>query len=65
MICRCFSKTLDLSAARRAALQLLGVPDYDAYIAHLRSTHPDLDSPTRWEFHRARQSRDRAKLRCC
>jgi len=65
MICRCFNKTLDLSAARRAALQLLGVPDYDAYLAHLRSTHPDREPPTRSEFHRVRAAAKSVQLRCC
>ncbi len=65
MICRCFSKTLDLAAARRAALQLLGVADYDAYVAHLRATHPELVAPTRAAFHRARQVDARSQLRCC
>jgi uncharacterized short protein YbdD (DUF466 family) len=65
MLCRCFSKTLDLSAARRAALQLLGVADYDAYVAHLARVHPGSEPPTRAEFHRARQSAKSPQLRCC
>ena len=33
-----------------------GVPDYDVYVAHLRSHHPELKIPTYAEFFRERQT---------
>jgi uncharacterized short protein YbdD (DUF466 family) len=52
-----------VSGARR----ILGVPDYDAYIAHLRARHPERTVPTRAEFFADRlrtRYRDGAG-RCC
>jgi uncharacterized short protein YbdD (DUF466 family) len=71
MICRCFGKTLDLSAvgagARQTALLMLGVPDYEAYVAHLKAAHPDQIPPDRDAFIAARQQARYARggLRCC
>lgn len=39
----------------RIARQIIGVPDYDNYIAHLRSHHPERRLPTYAEFFDARQ----------
>jgi uncharacterized short protein YbdD (DUF466 family) len=33
-----------------------GVPDYDVYVAHLRTHHPDRKIPTYTEFFRERQT---------
>jgi uncharacterized short protein YbdD (DUF466 family) len=33
-----------------------GVPDYDVYVAHLRSHHPERKIPTYAEFFRERQA---------
>lgn len=38
--------------ARRVA----GVPDYDAYVAHVRARHPERPIPTRVEFFAERQN---------
>lgn len=40
-----------VTAARRA----IGVPDYDAYVAHLRAHHPERRIPTYPEFFAERQ----------
>jgi uncharacterized short protein YbdD (DUF466 family) len=71
MICRCFGKAFDLAAvgrgARETALLMLGVPDYDAYVAHVSTAHPEQTPATRDAFFTARQDA-RFKgggLRCC
>ena len=38
---------LTLTALRR----MLGMPDYAAYLAHLRTKHPDCPEPTEREFY--------------
>ncbi len=66
MICRCFGKTLDLRLVRQTAQAMLGVPDYDAYVAHLARAHPESPAPDRAEFFRLRQAaRFGSVLRCC
>ena len=49
MICACWPPRLDLAALRRRAGQtawlMLGVPDYEQYVAHMLMTHPD-EAPT-------------------
>ena len=58
------------SAWRRvvtSARRVVGVPDYDAYVAHLRARHPDRAIPTKVVFFAERQ---RARYeggggRCC
>ena len=40
-----------ISNARR----VLGVPDYDVYVAHLRARHPDRAIPTKAAFFAERQ----------
>lgn len=47
-----------LALKRRAgqtALLMVGVPDYDTYVAHVRATHPDRAPMTREAFIRDRQ----------
>ena len=46
---------------------MVGVPDYDAYVAHLRDAHPDVRPLTRDDFLRAAQDRryGRGTSRCC
>lgn len=34
----------------------IGLPDYDAYVAHLRSHHPERQVPSYAEFFRERQA---------
>ncbi|HYG86327.1 MAG TPA: YbdD/YjiX family protein [Azospirillum sp.] len=55
---------------RRTARLMVGVPDYDAYVAHRRLTHPDEPIMTYEEFFRAAQDRryggkDGGAIRCC
>ncbi len=72
MICRCFGLTFDLSeaarSARAAAELVVGLPDYDHYVAHLRATHPGDAVMSRDAFFRARQNArfgSGGGLRCC
>jgi uncharacterized short protein YbdD (DUF466 family) len=39
------------SRALAALKRVLGMPDYAAYLAHLRSEHPDCPEPTEREFY--------------
>lgn len=41
---------------REGARMMIGVPDYDTYVAHMRQSHPDLPVMTYAEFFRERQS---------
>ena len=45
-----------VKAARTARL-MVGVPDYDTYLAHRRAAHPGEPAMTRAEFHRERIER--------
>jgi uncharacterized short protein YbdD (DUF466 family) len=65
MICRCVAKTLDFAA--QTARLMLGVPDYDAYVDHLRTVHPNQPPLTRDAFFAARQQArfGAGGLRCC
>ena len=38
-----------------AARRVMGVPDYDAYVAHLRLHHPESPVPTRTAFFAERE----------
>ncbi|WP_439814250.1 YbdD/YjiX family protein [Zavarzinia sp. CC-PAN008] len=49
---------------------MVGLPDYDAYVAHRQANHPGLEVMTRAEFVRERQAKrygggPGAGLRCC
>ena len=55
---------------RRAAAVLrrvIGVPDYERYVAHVREFHPERDPMTRAEFERTRleDKYSRPGQRCC
>ena len=39
----------------QAARLMVGLPDYDTYVAHLRSEHPELPVMSYEEFFRERQ----------
>lgn len=39
-----------LQAAARTARLMVGVPDYDAYLAHRRAEHPNEPAMSRSEF---------------
>ncbi len=41
----------------RAAKMMIGVPDYDNYVEHMRITHPDQTPMTYEEFFRERRGR--------
>lgn len=43
-------------AAVRLARRLIGVPDYDAYVAHLRTAHPEREPMSYAEFFAERQA---------
>ena len=52
----------------RAVLHaVLGVPDYERYVRHLRAHHPECAVPTRREFERERlvARYERPGSRCC
>jgi uncharacterized short protein YbdD (DUF466 family) len=72
MICRCFGRAFDLSDIGRrigaAADVMIGVPDYDAYVAHIAATHPGEEAMSREAFFRERQAKRYGAghgLRCC
>ncbi|MFD1701931.1 YbdD/YjiX family protein [Methylopila henanensis] len=56
--------------ARQTAHLMVGLQDYDAYAAHVRATHPDVEPMDRATFYR--QATDRrygggpgSAFRCC
>nr|WP_309299116.1 YbdD/YjiX family protein [Methylopila turkensis] len=56
--------------ARQTAHLMVGLQDYDAYAAHVRTTHPDIEPMDRATFYR--QATDRrygggpgSAFRCC
>ena len=53
--------------AVHAARMVAGVPDYEAYVGHLRRAHPDALPPDRAAFFAERlQARyGRGRTRCC
>jgi uncharacterized short protein YbdD (DUF466 family) len=57
-------------ALRRAAAvvrRVVGVPDYERYVAHVRERHPDVVPMSREEFERSRleDKYSRPGQRCC
>jgi uncharacterized short protein YbdD (DUF466 family) len=56
-----------LRRAAAVARQVLGVPDYDRYVEHLRARHPQIEPPARADFYRSRlEARyDKPGARCC
>ncbi|GAA0776713.1 YbdD/YjiX family protein [Brevundimonas olei] len=54
--------------ARRTAGLMIGQPDYDAYVAHAKATHPDQEPLNRTAFfrlHEARRFGEGGGFRCC
>ena len=52
----------------QAAKMMVGLPDYDTYVAHMRSTHPDQMPMTYEEFFRERQNArygGNSRITCC
>jgi uncharacterized short protein YbdD (DUF466 family) len=46
-----------LKRARETARLMVGLPDYDVYLVHRRSAHPEEPAMSREEFHRERTDR--------
>jgi uncharacterized short protein YbdD (DUF466 family) len=44
-----------LATLRRMARAMVGMPDYDAYVRHMRDHHPDRPAMDRTAFFRDRQ----------
>ena len=44
-----------LTKLRRTARLMVGLPDYDAYCAHMATRHPDVQVMSRVQFFRNRQ----------
>jgi uncharacterized short protein YbdD (DUF466 family) len=70
MNCRCFN--LDFLAVakrvRETAHLMVGVPNYDAYVAHMAAAHPDVPPMERDAFWREREAArfgEGRGLRCC
>jgi uncharacterized short protein YbdD (DUF466 family) len=61
--------TLRERLARAACVirRVIGVPDYERYVAHVRSAHPELTPLSREDFARDALARryDRPGSRCC
>lgn len=53
--------------AAATARLALGIPDYDAYVAHVRATHADVEPMSRDAFFRERMEAryGRGRSRCC
>ena len=65
---RLASRLATLAVALRRALHLvLGAPDYERYVEHVRACHPDQAPMTREAFARERLAAryDRPGSRCC
>ena len=56
-----------LSRAVIAVHRVLGAPDYDLYLAHVRERHPDIEPLDRAAFYHARlEARyNRPGAKCC
>ena len=56
-----------LAAVGAVARRIIGVPDYECYIAHLQARHPDAPPVSREEFARQRleDRYSRPGTRCC
>ena len=56
-----------LRRAARVLRRIVGVPDYEGYVAHVRECHPGTVPMTRTEFERARldDRYSRPGSRCC
>ena len=44
-----------LSKMRQTALMMVGMPDYDGYVSHMRTHHPGNPVMSRTQFFRERQ----------
>jgi uncharacterized short protein YbdD (DUF466 family) len=72
MICQCFGRRFDLAAIGRRLSEtadlMVGLPDYETYLAHLAARHPEAEPLGRDAFFRDRQAArygGKGNLRCC
>jgi uncharacterized short protein YbdD (DUF466 family) len=72
MICQCFGRSFDISAIARRVGQtadlMVGLPDYDTYVAHITARHPDTQVMSRKTFFRDRQTAryaTKGSFKCC
>ena len=58
---------MTLHAVRRAVLRIIGAPDYECYVTHMREQHPDQPVLSRDDFMRERLAAryERPGARCC
>lgn len=58
---------MTLAALREAVLRIIGAPDYERYVAHMRGAHPDEPVLSRDAFMRERLAAryERPGARCC
>jgi uncharacterized short protein YbdD (DUF466 family) len=56
-----------LGDVARVIRQIIGVPDYDRYVAHLRAAHPGCEPVSREVFMREKMEEKYSKpgARCC
>jgi uncharacterized short protein YbdD (DUF466 family) len=56
-----------ITRAAAIARQILGAPDYERYLEHLRICHPQTQPLARAEFYRSRLAAryDKPGARCC
>jgi uncharacterized short protein YbdD (DUF466 family) len=58
-----------LQRLAQTARLMCGVPDYEAYVAHVRARHPDRAAMSHEEFFRERQEAryggGKGRFRCC
>lgn len=59
--------TSAISGIARGLRAMLGAPDYERYLAHMRSAHPGMQPVSREEFMRERMNSryDKPGARCC
>ena len=55
------------SSAKATARLAIGLPDYDAYVSHVRANHPDATPMTREAFaiERMQARYGKGRSRCC
>ncbi len=57
------------ACVRQTARLMVGIPDYETYVAHRLETHPDLPVMSYEEFFRERQQAryapDKGRFACC
>jgi uncharacterized short protein YbdD (DUF466 family) len=72
MICRCFGRSIDFSGIGKRIAEtadlMVGLPDYDAYVAHVSARHGEAEAMSREAFFRERQAARYGAgggFRCC